>query len=149
MFFPSVFGENLADEFDPFRELGLDTPHRDRLFGNRASRLMATDVRESDKTFELDIDIPGFRRSDIHAELKNGYLTISAAKSLETDNSSEKSGRYVRQERWSGNVSRSFYVGEALTNEDITAKYENGILRVTVPKKTCLPKPESRSIAIQ
>ena len=146
MFLPTVFGENLIDEFDPFRE--FEAPRRDKLFGNRAGRLMKTDVRETDKTFELDIDMPGFRKEDISAELKDGYLTVSAVKSHEEKTQSSEKGRYVRQERWSGSVSRTFFVGENVTEEDVKAKYENGILQVSVPKKNVLPKPEKKMIAI-
>ena len=147
MFLPTVFGENLIDEFDPFRE--FESPSRDKLFGNRAGRLMKTDVRETDKTFELDIDMPGFRKDDISAELKDGYLTVSAVKSHEEKTQSSEKGRYVRQERWSGSVSRTFFVGENVTEEDVKAKYENGILQVSVPKKDVLPKPEKKMIAIE
>ena len=122
---------------------------RDKLFGNRAGRLMKTDVRETDKTFELDIDMPGFRKEDISAELKDGYLTVSAVKSHEEKTQSSEKGRYVRQERWSGSVSRTFFVGENVTEEDVKAKYENGILQVSVPKKDVLPKPEKKMIAIE
>ena len=147
MFLPTVFGENLSDEFDPFRE--FESPRRDTLFGNRAGQLMKTDERETDKTCELDIDMPGFRKEDISAELKDGYLTVSAVKSHEEKTQSSEKGRYVRQERWSGSVSRTFFVGENVTEEDVKAKYENGILQVSVPKKDVLPKPEKKMIAIE
>lgn len=113
----------------------MDMPQRrDPLFGKRADRMMRTDVRETETGYELDIDLPGFKKEDVKAELKDGYLTISAQKSLEKKNEKEE-GRYLRRERYSGSLSRSFYVGDALTEEDVKAKFENGILQISLPKK--------------
>ena len=95
---------------------------------------MKTDIRETDEGYELDIDLPGFKKDEIQAELKNGYLTVSATKGLDKDEQNKK-GEYIRRERYSGSMSRSFYVGEHVAVEDIHPKYENGILSFTVPKK--------------
>ena len=118
------------------------------LFGKNASRIMKTDIRETDTSYELDIDLPGFKKEDIQAHLKEGYLTITAQKGLERDQKEEKTGRYIRRERYSGSCSRSFYVGEHIREEDIDAKFENGILQISVPKKA--PEvPVQKQIAIK
>ena len=137
MLFPTVYGENLFDDLDNMLGLTAFDENRkhDPLFGRNASRIMKTDIRETDTSFELDIDLPGFKKEDIQAHLKDGYLTISAQKGLERDQKEEKTGRYIRRERYSGSCSRSFYVGENITEEDIQAKFENGILQISVPKK--------------
>ena len=137
MLFPTAYGENLFDDLDDmFGLTSYDGQRRhDPLFGKNASRIMKTDIRETEKTYELDVDLPGFKKEDIQAQLKDGYLTITANKGVEHNEQDQKSGRYIRRERYSGSCSRSFYVGENITEEDIEAKFENGILQVTVPKK--------------
>ena len=145
---PSIFGENLFDDFfsDPFEMM---VPQgRSPLYGKHAKGLMKTDVRETDGSYELDVDLPGFKKDEIHVDLKNGYLTISAAKGLDKDESA-KDGKYIRQERYAGACSRSFYVGETARPEDIAAKYEDGILRVSVPKEVKKPLPTVTSVTIQ
>lgn len=145
---PSIFGENLFDDFfsDPFEMM---VPQgRSPLYGKHAKGLMKTDVRETDGSYELDVDLPGFKKDEIHVDLKDGCLTISAAKGLDRDESA-KDGKYIRQERYAGACSRSFYVGETARPEDIAAKYEDGILRVSVPKEVKKPLPTVTSVAIQ
>ncbi|WP_295860155.1 Hsp20/alpha crystallin family protein [uncultured Oscillibacter sp.] len=145
---PSIFGENLFDDFfsDPFEMM---VPQgRSPLYGKHAKGLMKTDVRETDGSYELDVDLPGFKKDEIHVDLKDGYLTISAAKGLDKDESA-KDGKYIRQERYAGACSRSFYVGETARPEDIAAKYEDGILRVSVPKEVKKPLPTVTSVTIQ
>ena len=146
---PSIFGENLFDEFfmDPFND-PFFTSSRNALYGKHSKNLMKTDVRETDGTYELDIDLPGFKKDEINAEIRDGYLTVSAAKGLDKDQS-EKDGRYIRRERYAGQCSRSFYVGEGVTEQDISAKFEDGILRLSIPKKTQPQLPETRRIAIE
>ena len=108
-----------------------------------------TDVRETDNGYEVDIDLPGFKKDEIQAQLENGYLTISASKGLDKDQK-DKEGRYIRQERYAGAMSRSFYVGDDVTQEDIKAKYENGILKLSIPKKEAKPAVEQKKhIAIE
>ena len=124
MMMPSIFGENLFDDFmDDFAFPNVDKV----LYGKHASNLMKTDVKETDSGYEVDIDLPGFKKDEIQMQLENGYLTVSAAKGLNKDEKNED-GRYVRRERYAGSVSRSFYVGENVTEKDIHPKYENGIL---------------------
>ena len=146
---PSIFGENLFDEFfmDPFNDPFI-TSSRNALYGKHSKNLMKTDVRETDGTYELDIDLPGFKKDEINAEIRDGYLTVSAAKGLDKDQS-DKDGRYIRRERYAGQCSRSFYVGEGVTEQDISAKFEDGILRLSIPKKTQPQLPETRRIAIE
>ena len=145
---PSIFGENLFDDFfaDPF---GMVAPARgnDPLYGKHARNLMKTDVRELDNVYELDVDLPGFRKDEITVDLKNGYLTIGASKGLDKDEE-DKNGKYIRRERYTGVCSRSFYVGEAVRPEDIGARYEDGILKLSVPKTVKRALPENTSITI-
>ena len=131
MLMPSIFGENLFN--DDWMDFGF--PEVDKaLYGKHANNVMKTDVKETDTGYEVDIDLPGFKKDEINAQLDNGYLTISAAKGLDKDEK-DKKGKYIRKERYAGAMSRSFYVGEGVTQEDIKAKYEDGILRLSVPKK--------------
>ena len=143
---PTVFGENLFDDFfdDSFGMMNARNP----LYGKHARNLMKTDIRETDTNYELAIDLPGFKKDEIHLELKDGYLTISAEKSLEKDKEN-KQGKMLRQERYSGVMQRSFYVGEHLTEEDVKASYESGVLHIKFPKKEALKAPEKKTILIE
>ena len=118
------------------------------LYGKHARGLMKTDVRETDTAYELDVDLPGFKKDEIQVQLENGYLTISASKGLDKDQK-DKEGRYIRRERYTGQSSRSFYVGDSVAREDVTAKFEDGILRLTVPKKVHREIPQTNYIAIE
>ena len=144
---PSIFGENLFDDFfsDPFEMM---VPTRNALYGKHGKNLMKTDVRETENSYELDIDLPGFKKDEVNVELKDGYLTISAAKGLDKDQE-DKKGKYIRQERYAGACSRSFYIGEDVPAEDISAKYEDGILRLSVPKADQKELPKTSTIAIE
>ncbi|MCI7146900.1 MAG: Hsp20/alpha crystallin family protein [Candidatus Fimisoma sp.] len=140
MLMPSIFGENLFDDF------------MDDFMMNRGARsvqnVMKTDIKETDDSYELKIEMPGYRKEDVKAQLKDGYLTISA----ETDNSSEEKneeGKYIRRERYTGAVSRSFFVGKDLTEEDIRARFENGILHIALPKEAPKKIEENKYIAIE
>lgn len=131
---PSVFGESLFDDFmDGFAFPAFPDIEKE-LYGKHAKNMMKTDVRDHDGTYEVDIDLPGFKKDEIKMSLENGYLTISAAKGLDKDEE-DKKGKYVRRERYAGGMSRSFYVGEHVTEQDIHAKYEDGILKFTVLKE--------------
>ena len=145
---PSIFGENLFDDFfsDPF---GMMVPQgRDPLYGKHAKNLMKTDVRETEGTYELDVDLPGFTKDEVNVELKNGYLTIQAAKGLDKDQT-DKKGKYIRQERYAGACSRSFYVGDAVEPEDVSAKFEDGILTISLPNNVKKQLPKNSAISIQ
>lgn len=138
MLMPSIFGENLLDDFfgkSPFNNYGV-------------SDLMKTDIKDNGQAYEIAINMPGFQKEDIKAELKDGYLTISASANQIVHEENEK-GHYIRKERYSGSCSRSFYVGNEVTQEEIKAKYNNGILLLTVPKKeTKAAIDQKRYIAI-
>ena len=138
MLMPSIFGENLFDDF-------MDFPFG----GKKINTMMKTDIRDTDSSYELDIDMPGFKKEDIKAQLKDGYLTISASTSANNDEQ-DKDGRYIRRERYAGSCSRSFYVGEGVKEEDIRAKFENGILKLSIPKVENKPQVvEHNYIAIE
>ena len=138
MLMPSIFGENLFDDF-------MDFPFG----GKKINTMMKTDIRDTDSTYELDIDMPGFKKEDIKAQLKDGYLTISASTSANNDEQ-DKDGRYIRRERYAGSCSRSFYVGEGVKEEEIRAKFENGILKLSIPKVENKPQVEEKKcIAIE
>ena len=144
---PSIFGENLFD--DMFNDAFGMMPSIDHaLYGKHAKNMMKTDVRETEDSYLVDIDLPGFKKDEVKVELKDGYLTVNAAKGLDKDEQ-DKKGRYIRQERYAGTMSRSFYVGEGVKPEDLHAKYEDGILRVTVPKEAPKAIPASTYIAIE
>lgn len=143
---PSIFGENLFDDFfgDPF---GMMPRGRDPLYGKHARNLMRTDVRETEDTYELDVDLPGFKKDEVTLELKNGVLTIQAVKGLDKDET-DKKGKYIRQERCAGACSRTFYVGDGVEPEDVTAKFENGILQLSIPKEAKKQLPKNTSVTI-
>ncbi len=145
MLMPSIFGENLFN--DDWMNFGF--PEVDKaLYGKHASHEMKTDVKETDSGYEVDIDLPGFKKDEINVQLDNGYLSISAAKGLDKEEKN-KEGKYIRKERYAGAMSRRFYVGDALTQEDIKAKYESGILRLSIPKKEAKQVEATKRIAIE
>ena len=143
---PDIFKENLFDDFfndfaRPSRALmGYSAP---------ANHMMRTDIKETATGYELDIDLPGYDKKDVQAELKDGYLTVSAATRKNSD-SKDENGKYIRRERYYGSCSRSFYIGENITRDEIKAKFENGILKLSVPKKEAKPAVETNQyIAIE
>ena len=145
---PSIFGDNLFDEwfdFPTFRDFhDVDR----KLYGRHAAQEMRTDVHEHEDHYEVDIDLPGFKKDEITVNLENGYMTVNAAKGLDKETTTKK-GKIIRQERYAGALQRSFYLGEGLTEEDITAKFENGVLSLTIPKKEVRKLPERRTIQIE
>ena len=149
-YLPTIFGENLMDVFDGFdRSFFRNFGSMDRaLYGKHAQNMMKTDVKETDDGYEVDIDLPGFKKDEIQLELNNGYLTISTQKALEKDEKNKK-GRMLRQERYAGMMQRSFYVGEHITEEDVKASYESGVLHLVLPKKDAPRLPEKKTIQIE
>ena len=144
MLMPSIFGENVFDDW-----MGFSFPDIDKkLYGKHAKNVMKTDIREMDDSYEVVIDLPGFKKDEIEVQLENGYLTISAAKGLDKDET-DKQGKYLRQERYAGSMSRSFYVGEDITEEDIHGKFENGILKLDIPKVEAKKVEQKKHIAIE
>ena len=144
MLMPSIFGENLFDDWMDFSFPSFD---RD-FYGNSSRSVMKTDVKETDKGYELDIELPGYQKEDVKAQLKDGYLTVQAVKNVNNDTKNEE-GAYIRRERYAGTMSRSFYVGDNVTEADIQAKFENGVLELAVPKKEAKKVEENKYIAIQ
>ena len=138
MLMPSIFGENLFDDFFndfPFYDYDKEMKNTEKkLYGRKASHVMKTDIR----------DLPGFTKDEVQATLENGYLTISAEKGLDKDEKEKESGRYIRKERYAGACSRSFYVGEDITEEDIKAEFKHGLLKLFVPKKEAKPAVEQK-----
>ena len=145
---PSIFGESLFDDFMDFPFEREFFGRRNPLYGKHEKNMMKTDVRETDDSYEVDIDLPGFKKDEVKIQLADGYLTIEAAKGLDKDEK-DKKGKYIRKERYAGAMSRSFYVGEGITQEDIKAKYEDGILRLSVPKKEAKAVEDKKYIAIE
>ena len=150
MMMPSIFGENLFDDWMDFPFDDDFFGRKNPLYGKHAKNMMKTDVRETDDSYEVDMDLPGFKKDEVKVQLADGYLTIEAAKGLDKDEKDKKSGKYIRRERYAGSMSRSFYVGEGVTQEDIHAKYEHGVLKLSIPKKEEQKKVEkSNYIAIE
>ncbi len=148
MMMPSIFGEDLFDDFMNFPFERDFFGGKNPLYGKHQKNLMKTDIRETESGYELDIDLPGFKKDEINAKLENGYLTISAAKGLDKDEQ-DKKGNYIRRERYAGSMSRSFFVGEGVTQEDVHAKFEDGILKLSVPKKAAKEVEQQRYISIE
>ena len=147
MLMPSIFGESLFDDFDNL--MNFSFPDVDKtLYGKHAKNLMKTDVRETEDAYEVDIDLPGFKKDEVTITVENGYLNISAVKGLDKDEQ-DKKGNYIRRERYAGSSSRSFYVGNGLKNEDVHAKFENGVLRLSVPKKAAEEIEADKYVSIE
>ena len=137
MLVPSIFSDNFFDDFFefPFIDDRAEKSAERKLYGHHAANLMKTDIRETDdaKAYRFAVELPGFQKDEIHVDVKDGYLTVSAQKGLDKDEE-DKKGRVLRQERYAGACSRSFYVGDVKA-EDVKAKYESGVLTVLIPKK--------------
>ena len=152
MLMPSIFGENLFDDFfGDFPFYYDDRAMKDaekKLYGHKANHVMKTDIKEMNNGYELVVDLPGFKKDEVQVQLKDGYLTISAAKGLDKDEE-DKKGNYIRRERYAGSTSRSFYVGNGVKNEDVHAKFENGVLRLSVPKKAAEEIEADKYVSIE
>lgn len=150
MLMPSIFGENLFDEFFDFPDFDkMQRRMEKRLYGGHANGLMKCDVKDLDDAYELVLDLPGFTKDEVTADIHDGCLTITAAKGLDEDKKDQKSGRYLRRERFAGVCQRSFYVGEDIRKEDVKAKFQHGLLTLTVPKKPALPQENPHRILIE
>lgn len=149
MLMPSIFGENLFDDFmDGFSFPTFPNVDKE-LYGKHAKNLMKTDVKETENAYEIDIDLPGFKKDEIKASVENGYLTISAARGLDEDEKDKKSGKYIRRERYAGACERSFYVGEGISQDDIKASFQHGILKLFIPKEPEKSVEEKKYVAIE
>ena len=147
MLLPTIFGESLFDDFDRF----MDFPSREleninkQLYGKHAASVMKTDVHEHDNMYELDIDLPGFKKEEISLSLENGNLVVGASKDLNKDEKS-KEGKLIRQERYAGSMQRTLYIGEDITEEEVKAKFEDGVLKLNIPKKDAQKTVEQKKI---
>ena len=153
MLMPSIFGENLFDDFFndfPFyNDRDMKKAER-KLYGHRAKNLMKTDIKEKGDSYILEMDLPGFKKDEIQVSLENCYLTVQSARGVDKDEQEKKTGRYIRQERYAGACERSFYVGDDLTQDDIKGEFHHGVLKLTIPKKEAKPAVEqSKYISIE
>ena len=140
MLMPSIFGEDLFDDF-----MGYPTGRQAAVNAYpQVKDMLKTDIRDVDGNYELEIDLPGFKKDEVTAELNDGYLTVSAAKGLDQDEQEKETGKYIRRERYAGACQRSYYVGEDITEEDIKAEFKHGILKLFVPKKEVKPAVEEK-----
>ena len=153
MMMPRIFGENLFDDFMndfAFPDFTDSANIEKALYGKHAKNLMKTDVKDTENGYEVDIDLPGFKKDEVQVELRDGYLVVSAEKGLDEDEKDKKSGKYLRRERYAGSCQRSYYVGKDTTEDDIKAHFEHGMLTVTVAKKEAKPAVEEKKhIAIE
>ena len=150
MFYPKLFHDDFFDDF-----MGFDCPRlrpaedvERKLYGKHVTGLMKTDIRDKDGNYELDIDLPGFKKDEISLTLDNGYLVVGACKSL-NEEEKDDNGKLLRKERYSGAMQRSFYVGEGIDENDVKAKFEDGVLSLSFPKEKEPELPEKKTIMIE
>ena len=148
MFYPKLFNDDIFDDFFDFPRFGMPAEAEHKLYGKHAAGLMKTDIRDKDGNYELDIDLPGFKKDEISLTLDNGYLVVGARKMLNEEEKDDK-GKLLRQERYTGAMQRSFYVGEGIDENDVKAKFEDGVLRLTFPKEKEPEIPERKTILIE
>ncbi len=152
MLMPSIFRTNslIDDLFDDdwFNDKEFRNMEK-KLYGHRAKNVMNTDVKETEDGYELEMDLPGFKKEEVSVELNDGYITIRAAKGLDEDEKEKKTGKYIRRERYSGACERSFYVGEGVTQQDIKASFKHGILKLDIPKKEARKIEQNNFISIE
>ena len=151
MLMPSIFGNDMFRDFftDPWFDDKEFKDMQKKLYGHRAKNVMSTDVKEVENGYELEMDLPGFKKDEIKASVENGYLTISAARGLDEDEKDKKSGKYIRRERYAGACERSFYVGEGISQDDIKASFQHGILKLFIPKEPEKSVEEKKYVAIE
>ncbi|MCR5611559.1 MAG: Hsp20/alpha crystallin family protein [Clostridiales bacterium] len=146
MLYPTIFNDRLFDDLFDMTFPTMDVERK--LYGKNAAHVMRTDVHENENGFEVDIDLPGFKKDEISLSLENGCLTITAAKGLDKDEE-DKRGRLIRSERYAGTMQRSFYIGKNVTEDEIKARFEDGVLKLTIPKKDEKKLPEKKTIMIE
>ncbi|MCI7658280.1 Hsp20/alpha crystallin family protein [Anaerotignum sp.] len=150
MMMHNFFGDNLFDN-ENWPDTSFDREFfakMNPLYGKHAKDVMLTDVRKTDQNYEVVMDLPGFKKEDIQIHLDKGYLTIAAVKKEETKEQDE-AGIYLRQERYTGSMRRTFYVGDHMTPGEVKAKYEDGVLTLTLPRKEAVQVEHSGQIAIE
>ncbi len=142
MYMPALFNDSIFDDF--FTDI---TDNKRRPMARPLPGVMKTDIKENDKEYELTIELPGYKKENVNAELKDGYLIINATNEKNEEEKDEKG--YIRKERYFGSCSRSFFVGKNLKEEDIKAKFDNGVLTLNVPKEVEKLPEEKKYIAIE
>ena len=148
MFYPKLFNDDFFDDFFDFpRFRGIESAAH-KPYGKPAGSLMKTDVRDKDGNYELDIELPGYKKDEINLSLENGYLVVGTSKTVNEEEKDE-SGKLLRQERYSGAMQRSFYVGDGLNEDDVKARFEDGVLSLTFPKEKEPELPEKKTIMIE
>ncbi len=150
MLLPDVFGKGFFDDFmdDPWDRFFRAVPAGTAAAEQPAARSMRTDIKEAENAYEIEMDLPGFKKEDVSAELHDGYLTVTATRNENNDEKDEK-GNYIRRERYSGSYKRSFFVGKDMQQEDIHAKFEDGVLKLEVPKDVPKKVEEKKMISIE
>ena len=152
MLVPSIFSDNFFDDFFefPFIDDRAEKNAERKLYGHDAAKELKTVIKELEVKYQVEIDLPGFKKDEEEVELKDGYLVVSAEKGLDEDEQDKKTGKYLRRERYAGSCQRSYYVGKDTTEDDIKAHFEHGMLTVTVAKKEAKPAVEEKKhIAIE
>ena len=140
MALPVVFHDNLFDDFfdafNPFWDDRAFEREMDRsarnAFGKRGANMMKTDVKQTENGYDVAVDLPGCKKEDVQLDLQDGYLTIQAVRSHSNDEK-DKDGHYLRRETFSGTCSRSFYIGDSVRKEDVHARFEDGVLHISLP----------------
>ena len=151
MLAPSIFGMN--DLFDDFGDVFEFSPAFRKQVA--AARNISSDIKELADGYPIEMELPGFSKEEVKAQLKDGYLTITAEHNAENKEENNEEGqkkeavKYIRRERYYGKCQRSFFVGKNVTEEDINAKFENGILTMYVPKEVTKPQVEEKFITIE
>ena len=148
MLYPKLFNDSIFDDFFDFPSFRAPAEAERKLYGKHAAGLMKTDIRDKDGNYELDIDLPVFKKDEISLTLDNGYLVVGARKMLNEEEKDDK-GTLLRQERYSGAMQRSFYVGDGIAETDVKAKFEDGVLRLSFPKEKEPELPEKKTILIE
>ena len=149
MFYPKLLNDDFFDDFMGFGFPAMRTADTERkLFGKHVNGLMKTDIHDKGGNYELDIDLPGFKKDEISLTLDNGYLVVGACKSVNEEEKDDK-GKLLRQERYSGAMQRSFYVGDGIDETDVKAKFEDGVLKLSFPKEKEPELPEKKTIMIE
>ena len=153
MLLPSIFGNDLFDDMFsdfPFYNDKDERKLEKKLYGRGGKNLMKTDIRETDHSYEMEVDLPGFKTDEVKVSLVNGYLNIAAEKGLEETDNEKKHGKYIHRERFTGSCERTFYVGDDVKTEDIKGEFKHGILKLSIPKKDAKPAVEAKKyIAIE
>ena len=148
MFHDALLDDWFQNDWDRDFDRMMQAADPRHAFGKRSANVMKTDVRETENGYDVFVDLPGFKKEDVKLDLQNGYLTITANRSAD-HGEKDNEGRYIRQERYTGSCACSFYVGEELKPEDVKASFEDGILKLNLPKAEAKKLPEKQPTQIE